>query len=155
MSQFRKELRVIPRTVWIIALVLLLMIPTAAIVLTAVGVKDPWFIPFLPLTATLILLSIYVLLVGYVNGDARRRGMRYVVWTLLAIFVPNAIGIILYFLLREQLQRPCPSCGAGYKLGLAYCPHCGTAVGRICPECKRPIEESWKNCAHCGVPVSM
>jgi len=25
---------------------------------------------------------IYALLIGYVNGDARRRGMRYVMWTL-------------------------------------------------------------------------
>ena len=48
-------------------------------------------------------LFVLVLLIGYVNADARRRGMRYVMWTWLAILIPNAIGIILYFVLREPL----------------------------------------------------
>ena len=52
----------------------------------------------------------YVLLVGYVYGDSRRRGMNHVLWTLLAIFIPNAIGIILYFILREPVPLPCPAC---------------------------------------------
>jgi hypothetical protein len=56
-------------------------------------------------------LLVFVLLIGYVNGDARRRGMRYVLWTLLAIFIPNAIGIILYFVLRDPLMRVCQQCG--------------------------------------------
>ena len=30
-------------------------------------------------------------------------------WTLLAIFIPNAIGIILYFILRDPVPVPCPS----------------------------------------------
>ena len=42
----------------------------------------------------------YTLLIGYIYGDARRRGMRYVMWTLLAIFLFNGIGIILYFILH-------------------------------------------------------
>ena len=56
-------------------------------------------------------LGAYVLLVGYVYGDARRRGMNHVLWTLLAIFIPNAIGIILYFILRDPVPVPCPTCG--------------------------------------------
>ena len=35
----------------------------------------------------------YALLVGYVYGDAKRRGMRYIMWTLLAIFLSNGIGV--------------------------------------------------------------
>src|SRR5208337_4340116 len=42
-------------------------------------------------------LAFYVLLVGYVNRDARRRGMSATLWTVLVIFVPNAIGFIIYF----------------------------------------------------------
>ena len=49
-------------------------------------------------------LAGYTLLIGYIYGDARRRGMRYVMWTLLAIFLFNGIGIILYFILREPLH---------------------------------------------------
>ncbi len=48
-------------------------------------------------------LFVLVLLIGYVYADAKRRGMRYVMWTLLAIFIPNAIGIILYFVMRDPL----------------------------------------------------
>ena len=60
-----------------------------------------------------LLLAGYALLIGYVYGDARRRGMRYVMWTLLAIFLFNGIGIILYFILREPLMVYCSRCGAG------------------------------------------
>src|SRR5215213_7903850 len=59
-----------------------------------------------------LIVFFYLLLAGYVYNDARRRGMRHVMWTLLAIFVPNAIGFILYFIMRDPLQNPCSSCGA-------------------------------------------
>ncbi len=36
--------------------------------------------------------AIYVLLIGFVYVDAKRRGMRYVMWTLLAIFIPNTLS---------------------------------------------------------------
>ena len=39
-----------------------------------------------------IFLFVLVVLIGYVNGDAKRRGMRHVLWTLLAIF---ALAIIV------------------------------------------------------------
>ena len=48
-----------------------------------------------------LVLIPYIALIGYVNADSRRRGMRSLMWTLLAIFVPNALGIILYFVLRD------------------------------------------------------
>jgi hypothetical protein len=95
-------------------------------------------------------LGAYVLLVGYVYGDARRRGMNHVLWTLLAIFIPNAIGIILYFILRDPLPVPCPSCGTPAKKGHAFCAGCGTAVRTACPQCRQPVEAGWRNCARCG-----
>jgi hypothetical protein len=154
MSRFRNELRVIPRTAWIIASVVFLATAIAAGAILWPRAVDSWTLWLLLCTVPVgAIFAIYVLLIGYVYSDARRRGMRYVVWTLLAIFVPNAIGIILYFLLRDPLQRSCPSCGAGYKAGLTYCPNCGAAVTRICRQCKCPVEDSWKNCAHCGVVV--
>ena len=65
--------------------------------------KAPGFIKLLfPILLPMILAG-YTLLIGYIYGDARRRGMRYVMWTLLAIFLFNGIGIILYFILREPL----------------------------------------------------
>ncbi len=154
MSRFREELRVIPFRAVTVAVITVLIVAVAAgvfLLQNIVNVRDPWPVFMLiPAVLLVVFFGVYVLLIGYVYGDARRRGMRYVVWTLLAIFIPNCIGIILYFLLRDPLQHPCPSCGALYKPGMAYCPNCGVPVGRVCPQCNRPAEEGWKNCAYCG-----
>ena len=77
-------------------------------------------------------IALWVLLVGYVYGDARRRAMNAVLWTLLAIFIPSGIGIILYFILRDPIPAVCPGCGA-----LA-----------------QPVEASWRNCPSCGASLT-
>jgi hypothetical protein len=156
MSRFQNELRVIPRPAWIVASLLAVATLIGAGVFLWPKDMDPWALTLLIFAVpAAALFGIYVLLIGYVYGDSRRRGMPQVVWTLLAIFIPNAIGIILYFLLREPMLHPCPSCGTGCKPGLAYCPNCGASIARSCPQCKYPLEESWKNCPHCGVPVPL
>jgi len=99
--------------------------------------------------------AIYVLLLGYIYGDARRRRMRYVVWTLLAIFIPNAIGIILYFILRDPLPVFCPRCGASVKAGFTFCPQCATALQPVCAQCGRAIERNWPHCPNCGAATAM
>jgi hypothetical protein len=101
-----------------------------------------------------VVLGIYVLLIGYVYGDARRRGMNQVMWTLLAVFIPSAVGIILYFILRDPIPVPCPSCGAPARKGHAYCSSCGTAVRAACPQCRQPVEAGWRNCTHCGAALT-
>ncbi len=97
-----------------------------------------------------LLLGGYTLLIGYVYGDARRRGMRYVMWTLLAVFLTNGIGIILYFILRDPLPVYCSRCGGGVKQGFAYCPRCGANVLPACPACSRVVQPGWSHCAWCG-----
>ena len=99
-------------------------------------------------------LAGYILLIGYVYGDAKRRGMRYVMWTLLAIFLFNGIGIILYFILREPLLGYCSKCGSPVNHGFAYCPRCGAGVQPACPSCHRVIEGPWAHCAWCGTRVA-
>ena len=66
----------------------------------------------------------YVLLTGYVYGDAAQRGMPPALWTALAVLVPNCIGFVLYFLLRKPMLHPCAACGCGIA-DVAYCPRCG------------------------------
>jgi len=95
-------------------------------------------------------IAIYVLLLGYVYGDARRRGMNQLLWTLLALFIPYAVGVILYFLLREPVTLPCPSCATPARKGHAFCANCGAAVRAACPQCRGPVEAGWRNCASCG-----
>ena len=95
-----------------------------------------------------------ILLVGYVYGDARRRGMRYVMWTLLSIFLFWGVGIILYFILREPLLGFCSKCGSPANHGFAYCPRCGAGLRPSCPACHRVIEGPWAHCAWCGAKVA-
>ena len=67
----------------------------------------------------------YIMLVGYVYGDARRRGMPAALWTLLVVLIPNLIGFIVYFILRRGIFAPCPQCGRGAEIGQIYCSACG------------------------------
>lgn len=156
MSRFREELRVIPRAAWIVGIILGVVM---AVVLGAVFVLNPdpelrrfplVLLPaFLPLVAALVVF-VYVVLIGYVYGDAKRRQMHYVMWTLLAIFIPDAIGIILYFILRDPLSKPCPECAKPLRAGFVFCPFCGTALQATCQNCGRGVEAVWPHCPHCG-----
>lgn len=158
MTRFSDELRIIPRVAWAIAVVL------------AVGLFVLLYIVVLPHDAKTqhwpdagqiafsiwpgLLLGTIVLLVGYINADARRRGMRYILWTLLAIFLPNSIGIILYFVLRDPLPVPCSRCGASGRSTFAFCTECGAPMATACPACRNKVESGWKRCAHCGVSLT-
>jgi RNA polymerase subunit RPABC4/transcription elongation factor Spt4 len=92
----------------------------------------------------------YAVLVAYIYGDSRRRGMRYVMWTLLAIFLSNGIGVILYFILREPLPEYCSACGSMMHRGYAFCPRCGSNVLPACGSCRRVSQPGWSHCAYCG-----
>lgn len=100
-----------------------------------------------------LFIFVYGFLVAYVYGDARRRGMRHGVWALVAACVPNALGFIAYFLLREPLPQPCRACGAAARRDLAFCPRCGAPLPGACPACRRPVETAWSHCAHCGTKI--
>jgi len=154
MSRFREEMNVVPIGAWVVAVVCYLGFVALAwnVLIPRDEDLSPWpewgkavFAIGIPL-----FLAMYILLIGYVNGDARRRGMRYVLWTLLAIFIPNAIGVILYFIMRERLMRDCPGCGKRVRGMYTFCPLCGTEVVQSCPGCRRSIEAGWSHCPSCG-----
>jgi hypothetical protein len=155
MSFFLKELRIVPKIVWPIALLV-------------AGISVWFFLlrprsPGMPQlgrfeTALFIWGSLFifawVVLIGYIFADARRRGMRQILWTLLAIFVPNFIGAILYFFLRDPLLISCPSCGGRCRSTFVFCPLCGSELAPSCPACKRSVEPGWHLCAYCGTPLN-
>jgi len=142
--------RVVPVAAWVTAGILFLLVFSifSFIMARAHDVPVPLRV-IIPIMGSLMLAG-YTLLVGYVYGDARRRGMRYVMWTLLAIFLTNGIGVILYFILREPLQVYCSACGAGVQASHAYCPRCGAGVQPACPACHRILQPGWTHCAWCG-----
>jgi hypothetical protein len=154
MNRFSDEVRIISPIAWMIA-VLVEVGMFCALFWVAIP-RDPKLSQW-PVAGAVafsiwpgLLVGMVVLLVGYINADARRRGMRYVMWTLLAIFIPNSIGIILYFVLRDPLLVPCTNCGAQARSGFAFCPQCGSSLSTGCPACKRPVDPGWQRCAYCG-----
>ena len=154
MSRFKKELSVIPKAAWMVAW--FAYVCTTVPLLFYVAPRDPEMHKFplwgqaLLICGCLLFLVAWVALVGYIYGDAKRRQMRYVMWTLLAIFVPHAIGMILYFILRDPLPKPCAGCGHVEKTKFPFCPHCGTLLQPMCPKCDKPVQLTWANCASCG-----
>jgi len=157
MSRFKNELRVIPRAAWIAAAVSYVAL-ACGIVLAIYGKNsNPKTAPLavkvlLPLVVP-VFLYVLVLFVGYIYGDAKRRGMPYVMWTLLAFFIPDGIGIILYFILRKPLPKVCPGCSQSVPSGFVFCPHCGTPLQATCSNCGRGVERGWSNCPHCGTKL--
>lgn len=157
MSRFRDEVNSIPRLAWAIAVVvwlgfflLMMWLPLRldpqARQWPLAGKLAMSVLPGIP-------LFVMTLLVGYVYNDAKRRGMRYVLWTCLAALIPNAIGIVLYFVLREPLLVNCTRCGSQLRPGFTFCPNCGAPLGQACPQCGRSVEPGWSHCGHCGAAL--
>ena len=150
MNRLCEQLKVIPRTGWVIALLIYMGFAIGA------GFIGWGNAPFglwgygIAVIAAPLIPAVYVLLVSYIYGDASRRGMRAVPWTLLAIFIPSALGIILYFLLRRDFCDLCPNCGEAAGPGFSFCPYCGSSIKRKCPQCRHPVDSEWFNCPHCG-----
>jgi Double zinc ribbon len=114
--------------------------------------KNPPPIPLLVLMGALAgaLLAAVVLLFGYINRDAKRRGMNATLWTLLAIIVPYLIGVIIYFIVREPRPFDCPQCGATVSARFNYCPSCKYNLRPTCPQCKREVRLGDKFCPNCA-----
>lgn len=108
------------------------------------------WVPAIVLILTGVLLAGLVPLIFYVNADAKRRQMNRLLWTLLVIFVPNAIGFIVYFFMRKPIASSCPQCSATVQADFTFCPACGEGLAPACPACHRAVEAGWTNCAYCG-----
>ena len=104
-------------------------------------------------TAVTLCVATIIFMVGYVNRDAKRRGMNSGLWTFLVlIFLPAYIfiGFVIYFLMREPLPYPCPACGNSVGARFNFCPNCKCNLHPSCPQCKREIAETDKYCPYCG-----
>ena len=95
----------------------------------------------------------YVLFIGYINRDAKRRGMSPTLWTIVATIIPNALGIILYFILRQPLSGACPQCGNTVQPGFNFCPRCNHKLSPNCPQCQRLVGVNDVYCPYCGTSL--
>ena len=96
---------------------------------------------------------LYLAFVGYINRDSKRRGMSPVLWTLVAILVPNLLGILLYFVLRQPRVISCQRCGNAVQTGFNFCPRCDYKLAPSCPQCQRVVSVNDVYCPYCGTSL--
>jgi hypothetical protein len=89
---------------------------------------SPWTIPLYSVAGLFVglLLSTWLLGLGFVFADARRRAMRAVLWVFVAILFPHLLGFLLYFVMRQPLASPCGHCGRTIPSGHQFCSWCGS-----------------------------
>jgi hypothetical protein len=172
-TRFRDEFRIVPRWL-IVAIIVLFIAAQAGFLIANLGfhtMSNPSGEPFpFPnnallsalsvaglITAGAIPLSAFLLLVGYVNRDAKRRGMNPALWTLLVLVLSPgwlALGFFIYFLMREPLPYNCPQCSATVGARFNYCPNCKCNLRPSCPQCKREVGEVDKFCPYCATELT-
>ena len=71
--------------------------------------------------------AIWLLCLGFVYADAKRRAMRPVLWLLVVILFPNLLGFLLYFVMRQPIGTTCSGCGRTIPSFQPFCSWCGHA----------------------------
>jgi hypothetical protein len=131
--KLRRFLSIVPKTVQLWASVL---VACAVLIGLAVGYKaadqgDVLRTMFLDGSAALVLgsaLAIWLLCLGFVFADARRRDMRSVLWVLVAALFPHLLGFLLYFVMRHPIAATCTQCGMTVSNHRRFCSWCGTSL---------------------------
>ncbi|SFS07959.1 Phospholipase_D-nuclease N-terminal [Granulicella pectinivorans] len=92
----------------------------------------------------------YVLLIGYVSRDVKRRKMSASLWVLLVILMPGGIGAVVYFLLRQPILSRCPNCTTELASDFHFCPQCQFQMAPACGKCFRSVQITDVYCVQCG-----
>jgi hypothetical protein len=96
------------------------------------------------------LAASYVLLVGYVSRDVKRRNMPARLWMFVVAMMPGGIGAVLYFLLRQPMLSRCPHCSTEVSSSYNFCPQCQFQMAPVCGQCFRGVEITDVYCKQCG-----
>lgn len=114
--------------------------------------EDPEFpllFIFVYILIFLIIFAIYGSIAIFVYKDAPKRGMNRWMWMTIATFVPNFIGIIIYFIVRSNSASRCPHCGKGIRTDFDVCPYCSCQLNLHCRQCGKQVQADWKVCPYC------
>jgi hypothetical protein len=118
----------VQRWAWITVVATAVTALTMGIVTITANHGSLWTIPLYTVAGlfTGTLFATWLLGLGFVYADARRRAMQPVLWVLVALLVPHLLGFLLYFVLRQPLASPCGHCGQTIPSGQRFCSWCGT-----------------------------
>jgi len=165
-TSFREAVRLIPR--WLVRVVIGLFLAAHAITQLVIAYvpeaqsafdleASPWLRALAMagiVTAVSLFLAAFIFLLAYINRDAKRRGMSYGTWTLIAALVPYFIGVLAYFLVREPMLYACPQCRATVSARFNYCPSCKFNLRPTCPQCKREVRIEDHFCPNCAYDLT-
>lgn len=148
------EIKIVPTWAWVLAGIVFV---AAQWYFNFAMSREPhappaWARPLLGLLAGMG-AGCYLLFIGYINRDAKRRGMNPILWTIVAVIIPNALGIILYFILRQPPGRACPQCGNAVQTGFNFCPRCSCKLSPSCSHCQRIVGIADVYCPYCGTSL--
>jgi hypothetical protein len=99
-------------------------------------------------------LASYILLIGYVSRDVKRRSMSAPLWMMIVVVMPGGIGAVVYFLLRQPISIRCPNCTTELTAGVHFCPQCRFQVAPVCGQCFRGVRITDAFCPQCGHDVT-
>ena len=166
--RFSEEFRIVPKWLKILCAILY-VIAIAVGVLVMIyqpdarfhEIQDNMALSVLAVIGVITGVSIFfaasIFMLGYVNRDAKRRGMNSALWTwFVLLMLPTSVGIIgliIYLLVREPLPYPCPRCSNPVGPRFNFCPNCKCDLYPSCPNCKREIAESDKFCPYCATDL--
>jgi hypothetical protein len=162
--RFTEELRIIPR--WLKILCVVLWLIAVCIGIAVVNLQPDARVPEFRdnvaasvlaivgmISGVAIVASAFLLMLGYVYRDARRRNMSAPLWTLLVFVLSTSslfLGLIIYLLVRDPLPYSCPRCDSLVGPRFNYCSNCKCDLHPSCPNCKQEIAETDKFCPSCA-----
>ncbi|HEY4358060.1 MAG TPA: hypothetical protein VGN16_20095 [Acidobacteriaceae bacterium] len=78
-------------------------------------------------------IAVWLLCLGFVYVDARRRAMRPALWVAVVALIPHLIGFLLYFVLRQPIAATCAQCGQMIGMYQRFCSWCGSPQSSPAP----------------------
>lgn len=85
-----------------------------------------------PFILVIIIFGVQIFLALWTYTDAKSKNLNAFLWTVIVLFVPNLLGLLLYFLVgRTTPAVICCHCGAKIPATSKFCPNCGAEVSNI------------------------
>jgi hypothetical protein len=130
--KLRRFLSVVPKPVRLLASILVCCALLIGLVVGSIAAQRAglWTM-FAYSSAALVfsvLAAVWILCLGFVFADARRRNMQSVLWVLVAALFPHLLGFLLYFVMRQPIPAICTHCGMTVPTHQRFCSWCGNSL---------------------------